>query len=134
MLLFISQENIQDWLELKEGDPGFQLLTEEEIAADVNKDSAMEEEPDNELDVIHESTVKKELLSSARDGTDAVFNCVHSSTNQKLQEYYEHLRTVREVLIKEQQQRSVQTKLNSFFKPALLRSKTSTTSESYIDE
>jgi hypothetical protein len=28
-----TQENIQDWLELGEGDPGFQLLTEEEIAA-----------------------------------------------------------------------------------------------------
>jgi hypothetical protein len=27
------KENIQDWLELDEGDPGFQLLTEEEIAA-----------------------------------------------------------------------------------------------------
>jgi hypothetical protein len=28
-----SQENIQDWLQLDEGDPGFQLLTQEEIAA-----------------------------------------------------------------------------------------------------
>jgi hypothetical protein len=28
-----TQENIQDWLELDEGDPGFQLLTEEELAA-----------------------------------------------------------------------------------------------------
>jgi hypothetical protein len=28
-----TQENIQYWLELDEGDPGFQLLTEEEIAA-----------------------------------------------------------------------------------------------------
>jgi hypothetical protein len=27
------QENIQDWLQLDEGHPGFQLLTEEEIAA-----------------------------------------------------------------------------------------------------
>jgi hypothetical protein len=27
------QENIQDWLELDEGDPGFQFLTKEEIAA-----------------------------------------------------------------------------------------------------
>jgi hypothetical protein len=27
------QENIQDWLELEEGDPGYQLLTEEEISA-----------------------------------------------------------------------------------------------------
>jgi hypothetical protein len=61
-------------------------------------------------------------------------NYVDSSANQKLQEYYEHLRTVREILIKEQQQRSVHTKLDSFFKPALLRSKTSTTSASSIDE
>jgi hypothetical protein len=28
-----TQENIQDWLEPDKGDPGFQLLTEEEIAA-----------------------------------------------------------------------------------------------------
>jgi hypothetical protein len=28
-----AQENIQDWLELGEGDPGFQLPTEEEITA-----------------------------------------------------------------------------------------------------
>jgi hypothetical protein len=28
-----TRENIQDWLELDEGDPEFQLLTEEEIAA-----------------------------------------------------------------------------------------------------
>jgi hypothetical protein len=28
-----TQENIQEWLELDEGDPGFQLLTEEEISA-----------------------------------------------------------------------------------------------------
>jgi hypothetical protein len=27
-----TQENIQDWLELDEGDPRFQLLAEEEIA------------------------------------------------------------------------------------------------------
>jgi hypothetical protein len=28
-----TQGNIQDWLQLDEGDPGFQFLTEEEIAA-----------------------------------------------------------------------------------------------------
>jgi hypothetical protein len=28
-----TQENTRDWLQLDEGDPGFQLLTEEEIAA-----------------------------------------------------------------------------------------------------
>jgi hypothetical protein len=30
-----TQENIQDWLELDERDPGFQLLTEEETAAEI---------------------------------------------------------------------------------------------------
>jgi hypothetical protein len=29
----ITQENIQDWLQLDDGDPGFQLLTGKEIAA-----------------------------------------------------------------------------------------------------
>jgi hypothetical protein len=91
----------------------------------------VEEESDNDL---QESTFKKKLLSSTRGSSDAVINYVDSSTNQNLQEYYEHLRTVREILIKEQQQRSVQTKLDSFFKPALLHSETSTTSESSIDE
>jgi hypothetical protein len=28
-----TQENIQEWLQLDEGDPGFQFLTEEEIVA-----------------------------------------------------------------------------------------------------
>jgi hypothetical protein len=28
-----TQENIQDWLQLDEGDPGFQILTEEEIVS-----------------------------------------------------------------------------------------------------
>jgi hypothetical protein len=27
-----TEENIQDWLELTKGDPGFQFLTKEEIA------------------------------------------------------------------------------------------------------
>jgi hypothetical protein len=40
---------------MDEGDPGFQLLTEQEIAADVIKDSAVEEESDNELDKLQES-------------------------------------------------------------------------------
>jgi arginine deiminase len=69
-----------------------------------------------------------------RHGIDVVINFRDSSTNQKLQVYYEHLRNVRKVLIKEQQQRSIQTTLDSFFKPALIHSKTSTTSESSINE
>jgi hypothetical protein len=50
-----KQENNEYWFQLDEGDPGFQLLTEEEIVADVIKDSATDEGSDNELDELQES-------------------------------------------------------------------------------
>jgi Trp operon repressor len=103
-------ENTKDWLKPDEGDPGFQLLTES-IAADAVKESAIKERSDNEL---HVSPIKNKFIS-ARDGIDAVINYVGSSTSQQLQEYYEHLRTVRQILTKEQQQRYVHTKLDSSF-------------------
>jgi hypothetical protein len=53
----------------------------------------MEEESDNELDELEESTIKNKL-SSTEGGIDAVVNYVDPSTNQKLQEYYEHLRAL----------------------------------------
>jgi hypothetical protein len=61
----------------------------------------MKEGPDNELDELQYSTIKKKLLSSSRDGNDAVINYVGSSTNQELQDYYEQLRPVRVILITE---------------------------------
>jgi hypothetical protein len=48
----------------------------EKISADVIKDSAIEEESYNELDELQESIIKKKLLSSSRDGTDALINYV----------------------------------------------------------
>jgi hypothetical protein len=79
----------------------FAHLTEEEIAEDVVRVSAMEEGSNTELDESHESTMKKKLLRSARDGIDAVINYVGSSATRELQACYEHLKTVREFLIKE---------------------------------
>jgi hypothetical protein len=99
-------ENTKDRLEFDEGDAGVQLLTEEGIAEDIIKDFTMKEESDTKLDELQESPITNKL-SSARDGIDAVMKYVVSSTSKKLQEYYEHLRTVREILIKEQQQRYV---------------------------
>ena len=95
-------------------------LTEEEIPAGVVKASAIDEGSNNELDEPKETTVKKKLLSSTRNGNDAVINFVGSSTNQELQVYYTHLSTVSEILIKEQHQRSVHQNFDNFFKPTLL--------------
>jgi hypothetical protein len=48
----------------------------------------MAEGSDNEP---RESTIKKELLSSARHGIITVINYACPSTNRKLQAYYKHL-------------------------------------------
>jgi hypothetical protein len=85
-------------------------MTEEEIAADVLKALAMEEGSDKELNEPQQLTIKK-LFSCRRNDFYAVISYVGCLTNQELQAYYEHLRTVREILIKEQQERSVPTKL-----------------------
>lgn len=79
-LLTLSQNYAITWTELDEGSPGFQHLTEEEIAADV-KASAMGEVSDNELDELQESTIKYKLLSCPGDGIDAVISYVGCSTN-----------------------------------------------------
>jgi hypothetical protein len=50
-----TQENIQDWFELNEGDLGFQFVTEEETAADVIKNFVLEEESQCALDELQES-------------------------------------------------------------------------------
>jgi len=54
--------------------------------------------------------IGRNFLALARDGVDAVINYVGSSTNWEL-----HLRTVREIWIKEQQQRSLQTKCELYY-------------------
>jgi hypothetical protein len=97
-----------------------QIWQTKEIAACVVKASAMEEGWHNELDEPQDPKMNNKLLSATRDDNDAVMNYVGSSTNWELQTHCEHLKTVREIIIKKQQQRSVQTKLDSFFKPALL--------------
>jgi hypothetical protein len=67
----------------------------------------MEEGSDNELDESLLSTTKKKFLSCARDGTDAVISYVGSSTNRELQTYYKHLRMTKEILIRQQQEKSI---------------------------
>jgi hypothetical protein len=53
----------------------------------------------NELDKPQRSTIQNKLLRSARDCIDAVINYVGFSINPKLQTNYEHVRTVREIII-----------------------------------
>jgi hypothetical protein len=91
-------------------------FSKEETAADVVKVSAKDEGSGNELAEQQKSTITNRLLSSAKDGTDAVISHVGSSKNHELRAYCVHLRTVGDIQNKEQQVWSVQSKLASFFK------------------
>jgi hypothetical protein len=71
-------------IELYKGDPRFQHLTEEEIAADVEA-SAMEEGSDNELAKLQESTIKNKLINCLGGSTDAVISYVDCSTNREFE-------------------------------------------------
>ena len=62
----------------------FVHLTKEEIPAGVVRPTAMDEGSGNELDEPQKTTIKKKLLSSTRNGNDAVINFVGSSTIQEL--------------------------------------------------
>jgi hypothetical protein len=68
--------------ELGEGDPEFQHLAGEEVAADVVKASVMEEGSDNELGEWQESAIKRKLLSLTGDSIGAVIIYVGSSINR----------------------------------------------------
>jgi hypothetical protein len=57
----------------------------EALHGDVESVEPFRKKSDNELDELQESAIKKKLLSSKRDGTDAVINYVYPSTNQQLQ-------------------------------------------------
>jgi hypothetical protein len=68
----------------------------------------MEEGSANELNEPQKYTVRKKHRTSAGDGINAVISYVGCSTNRELQAYYEHLRNVKEILLKEQQPQSFQ--------------------------
>jgi len=64
----------------------------------------------HELDEPQRSTIQNKRLRSARDGFDAVINYVGFSINP-LQANYEHVITVREIIIKNHKHKNVQTQL-----------------------
>jgi len=63
-----------------------------------------------------EEVVPKPKMSSVRESLDVLINYVDVCDNSTIQCYYEHLRTLRELVIREQYQRRKQLKLDTFFK------------------
>ncbi|KAK3888190.1 hypothetical protein Pcinc_007721 [Petrolisthes cinctipes] len=108
-------DDINDWLECDEGDPGQQVLTEEQIAAEVlNPDEGNDSEDDDD-----DSLPSRPTTSEARKAADVLLDYFeHPISSTHMQSYGPMLREVRDALIKAQSQWSKkQTKIETFFKP-----------------
>ncbi|KAG7154916.1 Tigger transposable element-derived protein 7-like 61 [Homarus americanus] len=98
----VTEDDIRNWLENTEGDPGYQVLTKEEIADEVlvgdSRDS--EDEEDDE-------PLPKPKLSVIREFIDNVISYIELSAETDVQMFN----------ITKQHQQGKQLKLDSFFKP-----------------
>lgn len=110
----VTEADIYDWLEADEGDPGCQILTEEEIACDVASSFTADDDTDEE----ELEPLSRPKLASARDALDTLINIIDSTADAELQPYYQHFRSAREIVIRKQHQKSTQLKIDSFFKVA----------------
>ncbi|KAG7169737.1 Tigger transposable element-derived protein 7-like 16, partial [Homarus americanus] len=110
----VTEGDIRNWLEDTEGDPGYQVLTEEEIADEVLVGDSRDRE-DEEDD---EPLPKKPKLSVIREFIDNVISYIElSAETDDVQHYYHHIKAFRELIIQRQHHQGKQLKLDSFFKP-----------------
>lgn len=109
-------EDIELWLESDEGDMGYHILTEEEIVESViaAENSETDEYEQDELD---DSIKSKPKLGEIKDHLNVVLKFVEDNDDENISAYYEHLRHLRELLIREINAKGKQPKISSFFKP-----------------
>ncbi|KAK4308671.1 hypothetical protein Pmani_019642 [Petrolisthes manimaculis] len=74
----------------------------------------------------------KPKMSLVRESIDILLNYVDLCDNYNIQGYYEHLRTLRELVIREQHKRGKQTKLDAFFKRKTPEPQPSTSKDSSV--
>lgn len=109
----VTVEDVEDWLEENDADPGYQILSAEEIA-----DSVVNPDPDESSSEGEEEVVApvRPKMSDVREALDTLITFVDLDSNPEVQAYYEHLRTLREVIIRQQYQRGKQLKLDQYLK------------------
>ncbi|KAK4329010.1 hypothetical protein Pmani_000611 [Petrolisthes manimaculis] len=105
------------------------VLSTEEIAEAVlvGKQSDDSRSSDEEKEV-----AIKPKMSLVRESIDILLNYVDLCDNYNIQGYYEHLRTLRELVIREQHKRGKQTKLDTFFKRKTPEPQPSTSKDSSV--
>ena len=110
----VSLDDVREWLEETEGDPGHHVMTDEEIAEDVLKGDTIEEEEDDEG---KESDVRIPKLSEVRGALDSIITYIDLTADEESNQYYPHFRAFRDMIIRKQHKQGKQLKIHSFFKP-----------------
>ncbi|KAG7176389.1 Tigger transposable element-derived protein 7-like 64, partial [Homarus americanus] len=86
----VCSNDISEWLEADDGDPGYQILSEAEIAASVQNQG-----DDEDNDDVETSNFKGEKLFDMHDWIDRIIGHIDYSNDPAFHLHYEHLRTLR---------------------------------------
>ncbi|XP_066965477.1 tigger transposable element-derived protein 7-like [Macrobrachium rosenbergii] len=105
----VTEDDVQTWFEDTEGDPGYQMMTEE-ITDDVIAGGSRDDSDDD--DGGDETLPMKPKLSVVRESLYNFVNYIHLSTESEIQQYYQHFRAFKEIIIRKQQQPQKQLEIN----------------------
>jgi hypothetical protein len=108
----VSESDVQQWLDNDDGDPGYQILSQEQMAESVLQGK-------EEFDVTEEELASScPKLSVIRNHIDDVSSYIGASSDLGVLAYYGHFRQFHTIIIiKKQHASGKQLKTDSFFQP-----------------
>jgi hypothetical protein len=113
----VTEDAILQWLEEDESDPGYQVMTEREIAEEVLAHDKTNEERDDEEEEEEWPPICKIKKCELRSHLEDLITFIDSSCDLEVQSYYSHSRAFREIIIRKHQTSKTQRTSDAFFKP-----------------
>ena len=89
----VSLEDVENWLEESDADPGHQVLTIDEIT-DSMTEEAREESSSSESE---EEVVPRSKMAHVHESIDTLLQFIDGVDDKQIQGYYHHLRTLRDL-------------------------------------
>ena len=108
-----TEDDVEQWLAEDEGDPGYELLSNREIAASVIADDREEEKEEEDVEEDRDDRIS---LATAREACDRLTRFIDQRGKQ-FSSHYLHVRALRTSVISSQYQSLAQIKIDSFFHP-----------------
>ena len=106
---------MENWLEENDADRGHLILSIGKIA-DIVTEEARPESSSSESE--EEEVVPRPTMAHVRESIDTLPQYINGIKNKQIKGYYYHLRTLRELIIRDQYTNLMQIRLDKFIKPA----------------